>query len=96
MFSKNTYVQRRQELKKLVQSGVIVLFGNNEAPYNYPANCYTPMRQDSTFLYYFGQHRDGPVGIIDIDNDEATTLTWRTSSGWASHPRWPTSPPKSA
>ena len=74
MFSKNTYVQRRQELKKLVQSGVIVLFGNNEAPYNYPANCYTPMRQDSTFLYYFGQHRDGLVGIIDIDNDEEWLL----------------------
>jgi hypothetical protein len=28
------------------------------------------MRQDSTFLYYFGQHRDGLVGVIDIDNDE--------------------------
>ena len=47
-----------------------MLFGNNESPYNYPANCYAPMRQDSTFLYYFGQHRDGLVGVIDIDNDE--------------------------
>ena len=28
------------------------------------------MRQDSSFLYYFGQHRDGLVGVIDIDNDE--------------------------
>ena len=49
---------------------MIVLFGNNEAPYNYPANAYAPMRQDSSFLYYFGQHRDGLVGVIDIDNDE--------------------------
>ena len=70
MFSKTTYVERRQTLKKLVGNGVIILFGNNEAPYNYPANCYAPMRQDSSFLYYFGQHRDGLVGVIDIDNDE--------------------------
>ena len=69
MFSKDTYIKRRQELKKLVGKGVIVLFGNNESPANYPANTYAPMRQDSTFLYYFGQHRDGLVGVIDIDND---------------------------
>ena len=74
MFSKDTYIQRRAELKKLVGQGIIVLFGNNEAPYNYPANCYAPMRQDSTFLYYFGQHRDGLVGIIDVDNDEEWLL----------------------
>ena len=70
MFSKETYIQRRAELKKLVGKGVIILFGNNEAPANYPANSYAPMRQDSSFLYYFGQHRDGLVGVIDIDNDE--------------------------
>ena len=70
MFSKETYIRRRAELKQLVGEGVIVLFGNNEAPYNYPANAYAPMRQDSSFLYYFGQHRDGLVGVIDIDNDE--------------------------
>ena len=70
MFSKETYIRRRAELKKLVGEGVIIFFGNNEAPYNYPANTYAPMRQDSSFLYYFGQHRDGLVGVIDIDNDE--------------------------
>ena len=70
MFSKNTYVQRRADLKRLVGEGVIVLFGNNEAPCNYPANGYAPFRQDSSFIYYFGQHRDGLVGVIDVDNDE--------------------------
>ncbi len=70
MFSKDIYIRRRQELKKLVGKGVIILFGNNESPANYPANSYAPMRQDSSFLYYFGQHRDGLVGVIDIDNDE--------------------------
>ena len=69
MFSKDTYISRRLMLKKLVGDGIIVLFGNNEAPANYPANAYAPMRQDSSFLYYFGQHRDGLVGVIDIDTD---------------------------
>jgi len=72
MFSKETYVRRRAELKKLVGNGLVILFGNNEAPANYPANAYSPMRQDSSFLYYFGQHRDGLVGVIDIDNDTET------------------------
>ena len=49
---------------------MVVLFGNNESPANYPANGYAPFRQDSSFLYYFGQHRDGLVGVIDIDNDQ--------------------------
>ncbi len=69
MFSKETYIRRRAELRRLVGSGMILLFGNNEAPCNYPANAYSPMRQDSTFLYYFGIHRDGLVGMIDVDND---------------------------
>ena len=70
MFSKETYIRRREELKKLVGNGLIVLFGNNESPCNYPANSYYPMRQDSSFLYYFGQKRDGLVGVIDIDNND--------------------------
>ena len=70
MFEKETYIRRRAQLKKLVGSGVVVLFGNNESPANYPANGYAPFRQDSSFLYYFGQHRDGLVGVIDIDNDQ--------------------------
>ena len=69
MFSKKTYINRRTTLKKLVGSGIIVLFGNNESPCNYPANSYYPFRQDSTFLYYFGQKRDGLIGVIDVDND---------------------------
>ena len=69
MFSKDTYIRRRAELKRLVKSGLIILFGNNEAPKNYPNNAYFPFRQDSSFIYYFGQHRDGLVGVIDIDND---------------------------
>lgn len=69
MFSKEIYVNRRAELKKLVKSGIIIFFGNNESPANFPANGYYPFRQDSSFLYYFGAQRDGLVGVIDIDND---------------------------
>lgn len=69
MFSKETYINRRAELKKLVGNGIVILFGNNESPCNYPANAYYPFRQDSSFLYYFGQKRDGLVGVIDVDND---------------------------
>lgn len=68
LFSKSTYVERRNELKKLVGSGLIVLFGNNDSPANYPSNTYK-FRQDSSFLYYFGLHRNGLVGVIDVDND---------------------------
>lgn len=74
MFSKDTYISRRAELKRLVGSGVVILFGNNESPANYPANAYSPMRQDSSFLYYFGQHREGLVGVIDIDRDSEMLL----------------------
>ncbi len=74
MFNKETYVGRRAELKRLVGSGIIVMFGNNESPANFPNNGYYPFRQDSSFLYYFGQKRDGLVGVIDIDQDRETLL----------------------
>ena len=69
MFCKQTYLSRRNELKRLVGSGVIILFGNNESPCNYPSNAYSPFRQDSSFLYYFGLAQPGLVGVIDVDND---------------------------
>ena len=67
LFSKGTYVERRRKLRNLVGNGLIVLFGNNDSPNNYPSNVYK-FRQDSAFLYFFGQHRDGLVGIIDADS----------------------------
>lgn len=69
MFAKEIYVQRRAELKARVGEGLILLFGNNDAPSNYPANAYR-FRQDSCFLYFFGQKREGLVGVIDVDNDK--------------------------
>ena len=69
MFSKQTYIERRAELKRLMGSGLIVLLGNNESPANYPANGYK-FRQDSSFLYYAGLKRDGLALVIDVDTDQ--------------------------
>lgn len=74
MFNKEIYANRRNELKRLIGNGLILLFGNNEAPNNYPSNVYYPFRQDSSFLYYFGPNRDGLVGVIDVDNDREYLL----------------------
>lgn len=68
MFSKETYVNRRAELKKRVGSGMLLFLGNDDCGCNYADNTY-PYRQDSTFLYYFGLPFAGLSAIIDIDND---------------------------
>lgn len=67
MFSKEVYVARRQQLLKDVKNGLILILGNGDSPFNYPANTYT-FRQDSTFRYFFGHELQNLVGVIDIDN----------------------------
>lgn len=69
LFDRQTYTDRRQALKQRMGSGLILLLGNNHSPANYPANVYK-FRQDSTFLYYLGLHRDGLAALIDVDQDE--------------------------
>ena len=73
LFSKATYAERRSRLRQLVGSGLILLFGNNDSPNNYPSNVYK-FRQDSSFLYFFGHHRDGLVGVIDADTGKETLV----------------------
>ena len=68
MFSKETYRNRRETLKKSVGSGILLFLGNEETGMNYADNTYR-FRQDSTFLYYFGLDYAGLAAIIDIDND---------------------------
>ena len=69
MFDSIIYERRRQALRNKVQSGIILLLGNNEAPANYPDNCYK-YRQDSSFLYFFGQSHPGYAGVLDIEAGE--------------------------
>ena len=73
LFDKQTYIKRREVLRARIGNGLIVLFGNNDSPLNYPANGYK-FRQDSSFLYYFGQHREGLVGVIDADTGDEWLL----------------------
>ncbi len=69
LFSKQTYITRRTVLRQRIEHGLVLIFGNNESPMNYPSNGYK-FRQDSTFLYYFGLQRDGLVGVIDADSGD--------------------------
>ena len=71
MFKKEIYVRRREELIKKVNSGVILMLGNDEIPMNYGANPYY-FRQDSTFLYYFGLDLPGMSVLIDVDGNVCT------------------------
>ncbi|MDR3060536.1 MAG: aminopeptidase P N-terminal domain-containing protein [Dysgonamonadaceae bacterium] len=68
MFTKETYIRRREELKKKIGSGMILLMGNGEAPLNYPNNTYT-FRQDSSFLYFAGLDTPDLYCVIDIDHN---------------------------
>lgn len=69
MFSKDTYVQRRKQLCKDVEKGLILIVGNSDVSFNYPANQYT-FRQDSTFRYFFGYDIQGLIGVIDVESGE--------------------------
>ena len=69
LFPKQTYIERRAVLRQRIARGLILLFGNNDSPVNYPSNGYK-FRQDSSFLYYFGLQRDGLVGVIDADTGD--------------------------
>ncbi len=66
MFSSETYIDRRKRLAEQMQSGVVLIVGNDESAMNYPDNPYE-FRQDSSFLYFFGLDSPGLVGLIDID-----------------------------
>ena len=66
MFSRDTYLQRRQRLRQQVSSGLILFLGSQESPMNYPDNPY-PFRQDSSFLYFFGLDFPNLAAVIDID-----------------------------
>lgn len=68
MFNPEVYTERRNALRKLIPSGIILFPGNSEAAYNYVANTYS-FRQDSNFSYFFGLENPDFAGIIDVDND---------------------------
>ncbi len=71
MFKESVYINRRNQLRKDVGSGIILLPGNDESPMNYADNTYH-FRQDSTFLYFFGINRPGLFAILDTEQGTDT------------------------
>lgn len=69
MFSKETYINRRQQLQAKFNSGILLFLGNIDNPRNFEHNQY-PFRQDSTFLYYFGIQEPRLAAIIDVDENK--------------------------
>ncbi len=69
-FAKEIYRQRRKELARTVGSGILLFPGNDESPVNYPSNAYR-FRQDSDFLYFFGQGKPRMAGWLDADSGES-------------------------
>ena len=68
MFKPETFIQRRNLLKKEAGSGLLIFLTNEESPMNYPANTYH-YRQDSSFLYFFGLDSPGLAAIVDVDEN---------------------------
>jgi len=68
MFDAKVYTDRRNRLRKHVSDGIILILGNPEASFNYPANTYH-FRQDSNFLYFFGIDHPDLAGVIDLDEN---------------------------
>ena len=69
-----TYLQRRDRLKKDMGSGLLLFLGNAEVGMNYADNTYK-FRQDSTFLYF--------IGMDDPTSPPSSTWTRTGSSSSA-------------
>ena len=54
-----------------VNDGLVLLIGNAESSMNYTDNTY-PFRQDSSFLYFFGQALSCLAGSIDLASGRST------------------------
>ena len=66
MLTAETFIERREELSKRIDSGLILLLGHDESPMNYADNVY-PFRQDGSFLYYVGLNSPGMAALLDIE-----------------------------
>ncbi len=67
MFATEIYQKRRQKLIQQVRSGLILLLGNIDSPFNSVDNCYR-FRQDSSFLYFCGLDQPELAVVLDADS----------------------------
>lgn len=70
-FNKEVYIERRKQLCKRIENGLILLLGNEESSMNYKDNWYH-FRQDSSFLYYAGIDLAGLACLIDAETGTST------------------------
>jgi Xaa-Pro aminopeptidase len=69
MFPSSIYSDRRNRLRSELTDGIVLILGNREVPFNYPANTYS-FRQDSTFSYFFGLDHPDLAGVIDLEGGQ--------------------------
>ncbi|MDX2478738.1 MAG: aminopeptidase P family protein [Desulfuromusa sp.] len=65
-FKVEIYQLRRQKLVQQVKSGLILLLGNVDSPFNSADNCYR-FRQASSFLYFCGLDSPGLAVLVDAE-----------------------------
>ena len=65
MFKPKVYINRRKELQKKVNSGIILFIGNDESQVLIRDTVHK-FRQNSNFLYYWGLNEPGLAALIDV------------------------------
>jgi len=65
MFNPKVYINRRKELQKKVNSGIILFIGNDESQILIRDTVHK-FRQNSNFLYYWGLNEPGLFALIDV------------------------------
>ena len=66
MLTAENFIERREQLSKRIESGLILLVGHDDSPMNFADNPY-PFRQDGSFLYYAGINSPGMAALLDIE-----------------------------
>ncbi len=70
MFKNTTYIKRRAELCKNLQTGFVLLLGHQNSPMNFTHNAYSFI-QDTNFLYYVGVDLPNCACLIDVEKNKA-------------------------
>ena len=65
MFKPKVYINRRKELQKKVNNGIILFIGNDESQVLIRDTVHK-FRQNSNFLYYWGLNEPGLFALIDV------------------------------
>ena len=69
MFKNTTYIKRRAELCKNLETGFVLLLGHQNSPMNFTHNAYSFI-QDTNFLYYVGVDLPNCACLIDVEKNK--------------------------